>query len=128
MAEQNIFEVAVRNKLRFPFRGFVSVEDLFDLNLEQLDTVYKTLNSELKKEQEESLLNSKNKANQEAELKIEIVQYIFNQKRTERETKINEQKNAAMRQRLLQIQSERQDQVFLNMSDKELQAAIDSLN
>ena len=58
---EKMFETAVRTKMRFPFKGVVSVEDLWDLSVENLDTVYKTLNSELKKATEESLLNTKTK-------------------------------------------------------------------
>ena len=44
MATTNIFEYAVRNKIRFPFKGMISSEDLWDLTLENLDSIYKTLN------------------------------------------------------------------------------------
>jgi len=53
MNEKNVFEVAVTEKFRFPFRGQITVEDLFDLNVKDLDAVFKTLNSQLKQVQEE---------------------------------------------------------------------------
>ena len=37
MRVENIFEYAVRNKVRFPFKGMISVEDLWDLSLTNLD-------------------------------------------------------------------------------------------
>ena len=46
----NMFEIATRNKFRFPFKGVISTEDLWDLSVESLDNVFKTLNSEMKKQ------------------------------------------------------------------------------
>ena len=43
---ENIFEMATRNKYRFPYKGMISVEDLWDLNQTQLDSIYKALNKE----------------------------------------------------------------------------------
>ena len=54
----NIFERATRMSLRFNFKGLISVEDLWDLSLQDLDSIYKILNSKLKQSSEESLLLS----------------------------------------------------------------------
>ena len=32
----NMFEVATRNKFRFPFKGLISVEDLWELSVDNL--------------------------------------------------------------------------------------------
>ena len=55
----NMFEKAVKGKYRFPYKGQIAVEDLYDLPLGSLDTVFKTLNAEVKKTDEESLLQTK---------------------------------------------------------------------
>ena len=49
MSELNIFEYAVRNKLRFPFRGMLSVEDLWDLRVEDLERMLDEVNITLNK-------------------------------------------------------------------------------
>lgn len=46
MEANKMFEVAVRNKFRFPFKGVISVEDLWDLSVQQLDGIFKTLKSQ----------------------------------------------------------------------------------
>ena len=59
MKNKNLFEVATRKQYRFPYKGNASVEDLWHLPLKELDAVFKILNAEAKKTEEESLLNTK---------------------------------------------------------------------
>ena len=40
------FELATKEKYRFPFKGMIGVEDLWDLDVNQLDSVFKALNKE----------------------------------------------------------------------------------
>lgn len=123
-----LFETATRNKMRFPFRGMISVEDLWDLSLTNLDSVFKTLNAEAKKSEEESLLETKSKENEELSNKIEIVKYIVNIKLEEKKTRENARKNAEMKQRLLEIKAKRQDAALENMSDEDLDKMLAELN
>ena len=51
-----LFENAVRKKYRYPFNGMISTEDLWDLSLKNLDTIYKALKSEIK-DDSDSLLD-----------------------------------------------------------------------
>jgi len=123
-----LFETATRNKMRFPFRGMISVEDLWDLSLTNLDSVFKTLNAEAKKSEEESLLETKSKENEELSNKIEIVKYIVNIKLEEKKTRENARKNAEMKQRLLEIKAKRQDAALENMSDEDLDKMLAEFN
>lgn len=54
-----LFEIAIRNKYRFPFKGWISTEDLWDLSVQNLDSIFKTLNKEFKTTGEESLLGTR---------------------------------------------------------------------
>lgn len=56
MEAGKLFETATRNKMRFPFRGMISVEDLWDLSLTNLDSVFKTLNAEAKNQKKKVFL------------------------------------------------------------------------
>lgn len=80
----NMFEKAVKGKYRFPYKGQIAVEDLYDLPLGSLDTVFKTLNAEVKRTDEESLLQTKSAEDDILATKIEIVKYIFNEKLEEK--------------------------------------------
>ena len=128
MEAGKLFETATRNKMRFPFRGMISVEDLWDLSLTNLDSVFKTLNAEAKKSEEESLLETKSKENEELSNKIEIVKYIVNIKLEEKKTRENARKNAEMKQRLLEIKAKRQDAALENLSDEDLDKMLAELD
>lgn len=127
MTTKNLFESATRSKMRFPFKGMISVEDLWDLSLTNLDSVFKTLNAEVKKSEEESLLNTKSKEDEEISNKIEIVKYIVSVKLDEKKKREDAKKNAEMRQRLLEIKAKRQDAALENMSDEDLDKALAEL-
>lgn len=127
MITENLFESATRSKMRFPFKGMISVEDLWDLSLTNLDSVFKTLNAEVKKFEEESLLHTKSKEDEEISNKIEIVKYIVNVKLNEKKKRENDIKNAETRQKLLEIKAKRQNAALENMSDEELDKALAEL-
>ena len=127
MTTENLFESATRSKMRFPFKGIISVEDLWDLSLTNLDSVFKSLNAEVKKFEEESLLHTKSKEDEEISNKIEIVKYIVNVKLNEKKKRENDIKNAETRQKLLEIKAKRQNAALENMSDEELDKALAEL-
>ena len=58
MTIESMFEKAARQKIRIPCeKGWLYVEDLFDLSLESLNNIYKILNAQLKSTKEDSLLD-----------------------------------------------------------------------
>lgn len=128
MTNNELFINATRNNYQFPFRGMINVIDLWDLSLTNLDSVFKTLNAEAKKFEEESLLNTKLKEDEEISNKIEIVKYIVSVKLDEKKKREDAKKNAEMRQRLLEIKAKRQDAALENMSDEELDKALAELS
>ena len=79
-----MFEMASQFKFRYPYKvGLITTEDLWDLSLTQLDTVYKALSKEMHiiLQDGDSLLYTKSpdlfKKEQELTAKIELVKYIF---------------------------------------------------
>ena len=128
MTNNELFINATRNNYQFPFRGMINVIDLWDLSLTNLDSVFKTLNAEAKKSEEESLLNTKSKEDEEISNKIEIVKYIVGVKLDEKKKREDAKKNAEMRQRLLEIKAKRQDAALENMSDEDLDKTLAELS
>ena len=127
MTNNELFINATRANYQFPFRGMINVIDLWDLSLANLDSVFKTLNAEAKKSEEEGLLNTKSKEDEEISNKIEIVKYIVSVKLDEKKKREDAKKNAEMRQRLLEIKAKRQDAKLENMSDEDLDKALAEL-
>lgn len=124
----NIFEFAIRNKLRFPFKGLISVEDLWDLSVRELDNIFKTLNAQVKKSQEESLLATKSKEEEILSVQIELVKYIVETKLAEAEAVKQSRELKEKKQKIMELISAKQDEDLHNKSIDELQAMLDELN
>ena len=120
----NLFEKATVGKYRYQFKGIITTEDLFDLSINQLDFIFKTLNSELKQSSEESLLQVKTSGDEELETKIAIIKYIVNQKVETQKAKAEEVQNREKREKILAIIESKQDEALQNLSVEELQKLI----
>lgn len=127
MNTDKMFEVAVRSKMRFPYKGQISVEDLWDLDVNALDGVFKTLNGKVKVSQEESLLQTRSKEGEELMLQIEIVKHIVSVKLAEAEARKNAEANRAKRQQILGILADKQESDLKNKTPEELQAMLAAL-
>lgn len=130
MYENKLFEIATIEKYRFPYKGQVSVEDLWDIPLEGLDDIYKKLKAELQKlVAEEGLMTIRPKTNSEVDLqqKMNIVRYIFNVKQDEALAREQEAIRKAKRDRILEIMAKKQDNALENTSIEELQKMLEEL-
>jgi len=125
--EKNLFELATRFKYRFPYRGQVTIEDLWDLRPTDLDSIFKVLNAEAKKAAEESLLKSKTEEDEELHNKIEVIKYIVSVKLAEQAAKETEKANKEMKQKLLAIKARREEAALENIPDEELNKMINEL-
>lgn len=128
MNATNIFEYATRNKIRFPFKGMISVEDLWDLSLVNLDSIYKTLNKQVKQSEEESLLNTKTDVDTELEVQIEIVKHIVSVKLEEQNAREQSAAKKAQKQKIMAIIASKEDEALHNSSVDDLKKMLDELN
>jgi len=121
----DIFEYAAENKLRFPYKGSISTEDLYDLGVEELDMIFKTLNREVKKSNEESLLAKRSDADTKLNVKIEIIKKIVSKKLAE----IEESKNAIMKkhknEKIMELIAQKQDENLRSLSIDELKKMLE---
>ena len=128
MTVNNIFEYAVRNKVRFPFKGVISVEDLWDLSVTNLDSIYKTLNKQVKQSEEESLLTTKTSVDTELEIQIAIVKYIVSVKLEEQDAREKAAAKKAQKQKIMSIIATKEDEALQNSSVDDLRKMLDELN
>ena len=122
----DILEKAIRLKLRFNFKGMLTVEDLWDLRLNELDTIYKELNQQKKLQESESLLTN-NLINDIVNLQIEIIKYVVEQKQAEQLAKQTEIEKQQQKQKILEILSRKQDDDLQNKSTEDLLKMLENL-
>ena len=128
MTTEKIFEFATRNKVRFPFKGMISVEDLWDLSLTNLDSIYKTLNKQVKQSEEESLLSTKASVDTELEVQIAIVKHIVSVKLTEKEASEKASTKKAQKQKIMSIIATKENEALQNSSIDDLKKMLDELD
>lgn len=124
----NIFEYATRNKIRFPYKGVISVEDLWDLSLTNLDSIFKTLNKEIKQSEEESLLTTKTNVDTELEIQIAIVKHIVALKLKEKKEREDAAAIKAQKQKIMSIIATKEDEALQNSSVDDLRKMLDELD
>lgn len=123
----NIFERAVREKARFNFKGLISVEDLWDLSLENLDSIWVALETDLEKLPKKSLLETSTKQRDEIEFKQEIIKHIVETKKTESAVAAQTKANAAKKQMVLEIIEQKKNEDLKSLSIDELTKLAESL-
>lgn len=127
MTVENIFEYATRNKLRFPYKGSISVEDLWDLTPASLDSIYKVLNKQVKQEQEESLLTVKQDTDTDLDVQIAIIKHIVTVKLQEKEARVKAVEIKQRRDELAAIISEKEAQALKSLPIEELRKMMQDI-
>jgi hypothetical protein len=129
MENINIFKIAAKEQLRFPFRGQIGVEDLFYLNLDELDEVYRTLKKQVKDSVVDSLITDEETTDEDdmISVKIQIVEEIFRDKKAEIEKERRMAENRIKAQKILEIMNRKQYRELEDMDLDELQAQLNAL-
>lgn len=123
----DIFEKATREKTRFAYKGFLSVEDLWDLPLMDLDRIFKSLNGKLRMTKEDSLLEIKDKADTALEFQIAIIKHIVEIKLQEMAAREALVEKREKKQKLMGILAAKQDESLKNMSEEDLKKMLEAL-
>ena len=118
---ETIFTNASRKKYRFNYKGVITTEDLWDLSLKDLDSIYKSLRKQEKMEdEEESLLTTKTAADTELSEKIAIVKFIVQTKQEETAAAMNAKVKADRRQEILAVIDRKKKAALDEMSIEDL--------
>ena len=123
----DIFEKAVRHKIRFDYKGKISVEELWDLSLPVLDGIYGCLENELESLPKKSLLTTRSREREDVEFKQEIIRHIVETKKVEAEARNQEKKNAERKQLILDVIEQKKNENLKNLSIEELTKLAESL-
>lgn len=126
--EKNLFEIATRNRYRFNYKGVMTVEDLWDLNVEALDAIFKTLNRQKKTADEDSLLATKSAEDTELANKIELVKYIVSVKLAEAAERVSSAEKKAQRDKIMEIVAKKKNKALEDMGIDELMKKLEELN
>lgn len=112
---------ASRRKYRFNYKGQITTEDLWDLPVSALDSIYKSLRAEAKaSDEEESLLAANTKTDTELDEKIDIIRYIVSCKMKEADERKAAAEQAQKRQKILDLIDRKQNEALENLSIEEL--------
>lgn len=123
------FKKASKLKLRFPStKGHVSVEDLWNLTLNELDAMYKALNKARKEDEGESLLATKSPASTIIDLQIELIKEVVKDKQEERDAAKLRMDRKKRRQELMELMLKKQAEADGGRSMEDLQKELSDLN
>lgn len=121
------FEKALKNKLRFSFKGKnLTTEDLFELEIVDLDSIYANLNREKRDTEGESLLKATPK-NRKLELSLEIVKAVFDIKKAEKEEAVARAERKQRADHLLNIMAQKKNEQDLTKSFEDLMKEYQAL-
>jgi hypothetical protein len=123
----NLFYRAAREKLRFDYGGQISCEDLFDLSVEQLDTIYKALRFQQVTVEDESLLRKVTKEMTLVNLRADIVRYIVEIKLDEVKQRELSAQRKQQKAKIAAIIEKKKDEGLESMSLEELQKTMAEL-
>ena len=125
----SIFEKAIRTKLRFESsKGILTVEDLWDLTLPQLDNLWKKYNKLAKEAEEESLLATRSKSDSDNTLRIEILRHIVTTKQAEALDATTRLEKAAQKRKIMDLIARKQESEMEGKSLDELFKELEALD
>ena len=124
---EKLFENATRLKVRFEYKGMLSAEELWDLNVKELDDIYKSLNAVKKQTSEESLLGVKTTENALLTLKMDIVKHIVETKLEAAQNAVTKLEKAEKKNKIMAILASKQDSALERKSVKDLNKMLEDL-
>lgn len=123
-----MFKQATKQKLRFATnKGYLSVEDLWDLSLPSLDKIAVALDEELAKSPRKSFITDNTPKNDELELKFNIVKEIIATKMKEKSDKEIAKDKAAEKARLTELLAKKRSEKLESLSEEELMKRLAEL-
>ena len=128
--ETKTYEVALRNKFRFNSkRGVLTVEDLWDLSLGELDEIAVAYHKQVKSEDNSlSFIGKRTAAVKTQQLKFDIVKHIIDVKLAEKAGAEEAADKKARKQKILALIADKQDAALADKTVDELTKELEALD
>lgn len=116
-----MFEKVSKLKLRWnSSKGYLTVEDLWDLSLPHLNVLAKSLKRELKEQEEDDFLVEVTEEDSITKLKFDVVLHILETKKDEMKKQQEIVADKAYKQKIMGLIAEKEDMELRNKSLDEL--------
>ncbi len=120
----DIFQKAVKRKIRFQYNGVLTVEDLYDLRPKSLDELYREL-AKNSNEGGEGLLDVSREETDNT-LRMELVKAVFEDKAKDAERARKAMSTRAQKEKIREIIAEKQDGALRDKSLEDLRAMLEA--
>ena len=120
-----MYKEALQKKLRFKTnKGMITTEDLFDLSLQNLNTLAIMLDKKISEAPKKSFIEDLLAEENDDELRFSIVKDVINIKLKARKDNINRAQIDARNKRIAELIAKKEDEALENKSIEELRAMI----
>lgn len=120
-----MYKEALQKKLRFKTnKGMITTEDLFDLSLQNLNTLAIMLDKKISEAPKRSFIEELPAEENDDELRFSIVKDVINIKLKARKDNIDKAQADAQKKRILEILAKRNDEELEKKSTEELRAML----
>ena len=120
-----MYKEALQKKLRFKTnKGMISTEDLFDLSLQNLNTLAIMLDKKISEAPKKSFIEELPAEENDDELRFNIVKDVINVKLKAHKDNINKALIEARNKRIAELIAKKEDEALENKSIEELRAMI----
>lgn len=120
-----MYKEALQKKLRFKTnKGMITTEDLFDLSMQNLDTLAIMLDKKISDAPKKSFIEELPAEENDDELRFSIVKDVINIKLKARKDNIDKAQADAQKKRILEILAKRNDEELEKKSTEELRAML----
>lgn len=120
-----MYKEALQKKLRFKTnKGLISTEDLFDLSLQNLNTLAIMLDKKVSEAPKKSFIEELPAEENDDELRFNIVKDVINTKLKARKDNMDKAQVDARNKRIAALIAKKEDEALENKSIEELRAMI----
>jgi len=130
MSIENLYEKALRAGITFTYKGTISLYDLWNSKLEELDAIYSSLSEEAAKMESKGkglIATRATKASSIVNLKMEMVKHVFEVLSAEKDKREKSAERKRQAQEILTLISEKEGDARRGKSIDELRAEFAKL-